>query len=138
MGAKFLHWNPSPAVGITDEGWDFSPACTKILMLTHNVLAAEQGYPTIAKTFNRNEAFAKKEDKLIEFLADTLEPMCQAYEGGRYGEMFRIIGGMQTIRSHANKKVWRKGHGHFGGFESQWDDWRGSRSPETDPPTEAF
>ena len=33
------------------EGWDFAPEKTKVLMLTHNALAAQQGYPTIAAIF---------------------------------------------------------------------------------------
>jgi DNA helicase-2/ATP-dependent DNA helicase PcrA len=89
------------------EGWDLAPDKTKILMLTHNALAAEQGYPSIARIFERNEAFAKKEDALIAFLADTLEPMFEAYKERCYGEMFRILGGAPPIRSHADKTSWR-------------------------------
>jgi DNA helicase II / ATP-dependent DNA helicase PcrA len=70
-------------VQLEAEGWDFSPRVTRILLLTHNALAAEQGYPDIASVFDRKEAFAKKEDKLIEFFADTLEPMCRAYTNPR-------------------------------------------------------
>src|SRR5262249_35706674 len=46
------------------EGWDMSN--TKVLMLTHNVLAAEQGYPNIAEIFSgRTDLFTKKEDPAI-------------------------------------------------------------------------
>lgn len=49
------------------EGWDLSR--TKVLMLTHNVLAAEQGYPNLVEVFKgRNDLFAKKEDPAIKFL----------------------------------------------------------------------
>lgn len=89
------------------EGWDFAPEKTKVLMLTHNALAAQQGYPTIAAIFDRNEAFAKKEDPTIAFLADTLEPMMRAFAGGHFGEMFRILGGKPPISRHANKVEWR-------------------------------
>jgi DNA helicase II / ATP-dependent DNA helicase PcrA len=89
------------------SGWDFAPEKTKILMLTHNALAAEQGYPTIASIFDRNEAFAKKEDSLIEFLADTLEPICRAFDANKYGEMFRIIGSGPNLSMHADKVAWR-------------------------------
>jgi DNA helicase-2/ATP-dependent DNA helicase PcrA len=92
---------------LTADGWDFSPTKTKILMLTHNALAEEQGYPSIADVFKkRKEAFAKKEDKTIEFLVDTVEPMCRAYQSGRYGEMFQILGRPQPVKSHADKVVW--------------------------------
>lgn len=89
------------------DGWDFAPEKTKVLMLTHNALAAQQGYPTIASIFDRNEAFAKKEDPTIAFLADTLEPMMRAYAAGQFGDMFRILGGKPPLSRHANKIEWR-------------------------------
>ena len=76
-------------------------------MLTHNVLGAEQGYPAITRIFERNEAFAKKEDPVIEFFADTLEPMSRAYAFRRYGDMFKILGSAPAIRAHADKLSWR-------------------------------
>lgn len=92
---------------LEDDGWDMVPAKTKILMLTHNALAAEQGYPAIASIFDRKEAFAKKEDALIEFLVGTVEPLVAAYQRGSYGEMFRLVGKAPTIRAHADKLSWR-------------------------------
>lgn len=89
------------------EGWDLAREKTKVLMLTHNALAAEQGYPSITRIFKRSEAFAKKEDPTIEFFAETLEPMCAAYGQGRYGEMFKVLGGVPAIRAHADKLSWR-------------------------------
>ncbi len=94
---------------LVEEGWDFNPKITKILMLTHNALAEEQGYPTVVDIFKggRNDAFAKKEDKTIDFLVSLVEPMCKAYQEKRYGEMFRILGRPQAIKSHADKQAWR-------------------------------
>lgn len=89
------------------EGWDLSPAKTTVLMLTHNALAAEQGYPSIAAIFKRSEAFAKKEDAAIEFFADKIEPMCRAYAERRFGLMFKILGGAPAIKAHADKISWR-------------------------------
>ncbi len=89
------------------DGWEITPQNTKYLMLTHNALAAEQGYPSIAKIFKRNEAFAKKEDPTIAFLADVLEPMCRAYQAEHYGEMFRLIKSGPKLSRHADKTAWR-------------------------------
>lgn len=89
------------------EGWDFVPDKTKVLMLTHNAIAAKRGYPNLAKIFDRNEAFAKKEDATIAFLADTVEPFCAAYADGNFGEMFRLMGTAPTIRQSADKVQWR-------------------------------
>lgn len=89
---------------LTSKGWDFSPDKTKILMLTHNLLAQEQGYQNLASVFQRNESFIKKEDPYMAFFMDVLEPVCNAFENRKYGEMFSILGGKTpTIRSHNDK-----------------------------------
>ncbi len=89
------------------DGWDFDPLRTKILMLTHNAIAAERGYPNLANIFDHKEAFSKKEDATIAFLADTVEPICNAYASQNIGEMFRLMGGIPTIRRSADKALWR-------------------------------
>jgi len=91
---------------LCSEGWDFDPEKTKILMLTHSVLAAEQHYAGIAATFRYNDAFAKKESKHIAFLVDVVEPVCAAYQEGRYGQMLAVLGGRSlAIRSQADKRA---------------------------------
>lgn len=91
-----------------EEGWDLSPTKTKVLMLTHNALAAENGYPSIAAIFPRKEAFVKKEDPTIKFFDEKLEPMCCAFNERRYGEMFRLLGSVPAIKAHADKLSWRE------------------------------
>lgn len=89
------------------EGWDFSPEKTKILMLTHNVLAAEQNYPGLAGVFPYNDSYIKKEDPHIAFLVDTLEPVCIAYQKGHYGEMFSVLGARSlSINTLDDKRAW--------------------------------
>jgi len=88
-----------------NEGWDFDPGTTKILMLTHSVLAAEQKYAGIAAAFRYNDAFAKKESPHVAFLVDVVEPVCAAYRDGRYGKMLAVLGTRSlAIRSQADKK----------------------------------
>ncbi len=92
---------------LRNEGWDMSK--TKVLMLTHNVLAAEQGYPSIAGIFSgRTDLFAKKEDPTIKFFAEVVEPMCTSYASSRYGEMFKILGSGPAIARHEDKANWRR------------------------------
>lgn len=92
---------------LSSEGWDLSPEKTKILMLTHNILATEQGYSDLAQVFENNDAFTKKEDDHIAFFIDVLEPVCRAYLNKRYGEMFAVLGrDTPTIRSHTDKLSW--------------------------------
>jgi DNA helicase II / ATP-dependent DNA helicase PcrA len=94
---------------LTDAGWDFDPDKTKILMLTHKVLASEQGYSEIAKAFRHTDAYIKKEDPFIEFLVDTVEPACEAFLGKRYGEMFDAIGTRSDrIRRIEDKQAWSR------------------------------
>lgn len=91
-----------------DEGWDFAVERTKILMLSHSVLAKEQGYSTIQSIYGRfNGAWLKKEDPHIKFLADQLEPAVAAFRAQRYGEMFEALGaGRPSIRQHQDKVAW--------------------------------
>lgn len=89
-----------------DDGWDFASGTTKVLMLTHNVLASEQGYAALAKVFPYTDQFIKKEDDYIGFFADKLEPACEAYRNKRYGEMFSILGESPRPGSHADKLRW--------------------------------
>jgi len=92
---------------LEETGWNLAPEATKILMLTHNVLAAEQGYRQLAAVFPRTESFIKKEDPHIAFLVDTVEPVCAAFEKKRYGEMFGVFGSrLQVIGSHRDKAAW--------------------------------
>jgi len=94
---------------LSASGWDFAPNKTKILMLTHAALAKEQDYSQIASAYRYSESFIKKEDPHIEFLVDTVEPVCEAFESGRYGEMFAAIGARSDcIRSREDKRTWAK------------------------------
>ncbi|AUS41897.1 DNA helicase II [Ralstonia solanacearum] len=89
------------------DGWDFAPDKTKVLMLTHNVLAAEQGYAALAKVFTYTDHFIKKEDEYIAFFADRLEPACDAFARRRFGEMFDLLGSTAPkFTSHADKLRW--------------------------------
>lgn len=92
---------------LTKDGWDLSPKRTKILMLTHRVLAAKQGYPSIPAVFAFNESFTNKEHPHIAYFDDALEPACEAYLSRKYGEMFRALDSkVPAIRVLADKKKW--------------------------------
>jgi len=93
---------------LAGEGWDFAIEKTKILMLSHSVLAREQGYASIPPIYGQfNDPWLKKDDPHIKFLTDQLEPACAAFEAKRYGEMFECFGvGMPRIRRHQDKAVW--------------------------------
>jgi DNA helicase-2/ATP-dependent DNA helicase PcrA len=77
-------------VHLTEQGWSWDGDTTKILMLTHRALAAEQGYGTLPGVFAYNDSFTKKENEHVKFLVDILEPACDAFvELTRFGGRFR-------------------------------------------------
>ncbi|KWA29144.1 UvrD-helicase domain-containing protein [Burkholderia territorii] len=92
---------------LAQQGWDLAPGSTKILMLTHRLLATEQGYTSLPTVFRYNDAFTKKEHPHIAYLVDELEPACDAFAANRFGLMFDALGGMTPLlRSHADKAAW--------------------------------
>lgn len=92
---------------LATDGWDLSPASTKILMLTHRALAGNQGYPSIPKVFTYNDSFTNKEHPHIAYFYEALEPACEAYLLSKYGEMFKQLGSsVPAIRTRLDKKKW--------------------------------
>lgn len=95
-------------------GWDLSASQTKILMLTHRALAAQQGYSSLPSVFRYNDAFTKKEQPHIEFFVDQLEPACQAFAEKRYGEMFTALGANKKhVMKVADKAKWAETMEHL-------------------------
>lgn len=87
------------------DGWDFDR--TKILMLTHNVLAMEQGYSTLKGVFSFSDSYIKKHDDYIAFFLDRLEPACDFYLSKQYGKMFERLGEVAPrIKTHSEKLAW--------------------------------
>jgi len=87
--------------------WDLSAKYTKILMLTHRVLASEQGYASLPGVFQYNEAFAKKENEYIAYFVDKLEPACSAYQERKFGQMFTALGeSVPAIQAQGDKIKW--------------------------------
>lgn len=92
---------------LEQQEWDLSSAKTKILMLTHRVLASEQGYSSLAGIFRYNEAYTNKDHGHIAFFIDLLEPACEAFVARKYGQMFEALGGkVPALKSHADKERW--------------------------------
>ena len=92
---------------LVEDGWDLSPSHTKILMLTHRLLASEQGYSSLPATFRFNESFTKKEHPHVAYFVDELEPACDAFVARKFGAMFEALGGTAPLmRSHADKASW--------------------------------
>jgi DNA helicase II / ATP-dependent DNA helicase PcrA len=95
-------------VKLSEMGWNFSPDTTKILMLTNNVLASEQGYQTIHNTFSDNDDYLKLNDPYMNFLVSTVEAGAEAFRLHKYGVMLEAFG-LRTakIRTQADKEIWQ-------------------------------
>lgn len=93
----------------SERVWGDSTIDTKTLMLTHAALANQLGYESLPDVFPYNESFAKKEDKIIAFLLDIVEPACDAFRTRRYGDLFDILGRDKPhLNSHNDKKRWTR------------------------------
>lgn len=93
---------------LAPAGWNFdNPKETKILMLTNAVLGQQQNYPSFHGIFKYPDSYLKKENPVIKFLVEVVEPACEAFEAKRYGAMFDVIGnGKPVIANHAEKQKW--------------------------------
>lgn len=90
-----------------EEGWDFDSKNTKVLMLTNNVLATEQGYKELAGCFKYPEDYLKKNDPYIAYFVDIIESMAAAFEERKYGELFRAVNqGFPQLQCQNDKYVW--------------------------------
>lgn len=99
---------------LVQQGWDLSTDKTKILMLTHKLLAKTQGYSSIENTFRYTESFIKKEYKYIEFFIDKLEPACEAFNNKKYGLMFSILEQqLPLLCNHSDKLEWKNAMGNL-------------------------
>lgn len=79
----------------------------KVLMLTHRTIANELGYPSLPGVFKYNDSFVKKENPVVEYLVDTIEPALIAFRERKYGDLFSLLGGRKpTLRGPKDKLWW--------------------------------
>ncbi len=94
--------------GIMEEnGWDFESENTKVLMLTNNVLATEQGYKELADCFNYPEDYLKKNDPYVKYFVDVIEPIAASFKMQKYGELFQVINQkFPQLNCQGDKQQW--------------------------------
>ncbi|HAR86465.1 MAG TPA: DNA helicase II [Clostridium sp.] len=94
---------------LSQNEWEFTSDKTKILMLTNNVLAEEQGYKNLISAFSNTDDYLKGNDHYIKFLKDVVEITCDFFEKKQYGEMFKAIGtNTPRMMNQADKIIWNR------------------------------
>ena len=78
----------------------------KVLMITHRVLASQQGYDRLLDILN--DGLRDKEDPFLLFFIDTIEPIFQALNTSNMQLLFDTLGIKRyPITKKAEKKEWR-------------------------------
>lgn len=110
LPANVAHAYLEKAIDLLKEsGWDFSPEKTKILMLTNNILAQEQGYNNLISAFSDSDDYLKKKNHYLKYLIDVVEVTCEYFEQKQYGKMFQSVGvTTPRIRTQKEKIEWTR------------------------------
>lgn len=92
---------------MSQNGWDFDSENTKVLMLTNNVIATEQGFKDLSDCFRHTEDYLKKNDPYIKYFVEVIEPVIASFETREYGELFQVINQkFPQLQCHDDKRVW--------------------------------
>lgn len=79
----------------------------KILMITHKVLAAQQGYSNLLNLLG--DAFRNEEDNILNFFMNTIEPIFEALQSNNAQLLFETLGTRRyPINTKAQKQEWAK------------------------------
>ncbi|MFC1442368.1 UvrD-helicase domain-containing protein [Streptacidiphilus sp. N1-10] len=79
----------------------------KTLMLTHSSIAGELGFGKINEAFRYNDDYVRKQDEVVAFLLETLEPAYEYFRNRQYGLMFDILKRSRPrMRLRSDKTGW--------------------------------
>lgn len=94
---------------LTEAGWNFSSNSSRILMLTHKVMASEQGYEGLVNAFTNNDSLFNLENSHINYMVNTLLPALKSFEDGQFGQMFLALGtNAPRIKKATDKTIWKE------------------------------
>lgn len=99
-------------IRMLQDGWSLNNSeKTKILFLTNNLIATEQGFKNLADCFKYTDDYLKKSDPYIKFFLDILEPSILAFNEKNFGNVFQILGQKNpNLKCQSDKGKWAK---HF-------------------------
>ncbi|HHC7310617.1 TPA: UvrD-helicase domain-containing protein [Vibrio campbellii] len=103
---------------LTEAGWDFSSETSRILMLTHKVMASEQGYETLVNAFYNNDSLFNLENAHISYMVNTLLPAIESFEEGMFGKMYLALGAnAPKIKKATDKITWKTNFDALSGLQ---------------------
>jgi DNA helicase II / ATP-dependent DNA helicase PcrA len=100
------------------EGWSLDPSETKLLFLTHRLIAKKAGYGDLVGVYRERGGFFAEdllggEDQTIAFFIDKVEGLASAWKQGKQGEAIAIlrksglelatVGAKKTLREAVDK-----------------------------------
>lgn len=92
---------------LVSQGWNFNEGDSKVLFLTNNAIATEQGFKELADCFRDTDDYLKKGDHYIKFFCDIVEPVCEAFQLKNYGKLFSVLNKKELqLTKQADKKIW--------------------------------
>ena len=87
-----------------------SSETTKSLMITHKLLAAQQGYAKLLDILG--DRLKEKEDPMLQFVINILEPIYDALGSSNSKRLFDILGVKRCpIEKKSNKSAWKRLYG---------------------------
>jgi DNA helicase-2/ATP-dependent DNA helicase PcrA len=97
---------------LRDQGWSFAPSETKLLFLTHRLIARKAGYGDLVGVYRERGGFFTEDllggdDQTIAFFIDKVEALAAAWAAGRQGEAITILrkGGLELASVDAKKTL---------------------------------
>ncbi|MFI8353939.1 UvrD-helicase domain-containing protein [Streptomyces cyaneofuscatus] len=79
----------------------------KTLMLTHSSIASELGFGKINEVFKYNDDYVRKQDDVVAFLLEILEPACEFFRTKRFGLMLETLKRSRPcMRNRSDKTGW--------------------------------
>lgn len=90
-----------------EHRWVAGTTEVKTLMLTHTAIANELGYGSLPAIFRYNDAFVRKDDPVIAYLLDIVEPAAEAFRARQYGALIDVLGRTRPhLQSPRDKRHW--------------------------------
>lgn len=86
------------------RGWRFGYGGAKVLMLTHRLLAQQQGYASLPDVYDYNDVFRNLDDPYLYYFVEILEPALEAYESKRFGQMYEFLGARRPVITRLEEK----------------------------------